>query len=666
MKTFKFLMPFMLAVLVFAGCDTDDLRNDIDELKNRVESLEAQVASINENMNALRVLIDGNKTISSYTYDETTGAYTLTLSDGSVITLTQGVTGTVNYPTIGIDENGNWTVNGESLGQIAVGQNGMTPEFRIEEVTNYWQVKFGEGEWQYVVNSNGENVKATTEDVNTGDPFFKSVEVKDGYLVVVLIDDQTLTMPIVDGLTCEIITEGVAGFSGNVLSVAAGATVKLNVNISGDNFIVTAPYGWIATLGEPVDGKAELSLTAPASASASASTFTRATADNTKDVVVQANKGINWAVDKIQVQIGDGEQGGGDDGDADEVTSYYEKYNNGETFEIAGVQINKQLYPDAIYVEGNVDLTSDNTIYFVKPGQDIKLNYVSTSSNLGNTIIIGDNSSQKSSLVINGQYIKLKEVDAQNKSLFLCYNVEITANQANYSMINYGHMKKVIFDKCTFKLCTTKPFYSNSSSQETQLDRYIDEFVISNSVLDFAGCTTGLFVADGLAYPQFGIILKNNIFYSSGDDYVTRLFSLKLSTASLTMENNTFYKVTSATNAYFYSAKLSSVVARNNIFYSEKFTANNLILRANTSDSKFDFTGVTCQVENNVGVKGEYPSESETKTSFWQVFYGGSKPDGCTEITNLEVGESPFDVVDVQSLTFKPKAEYSGYGATIK
>lgn len=663
MKTFKFLMPFMLAVLVFAGCDTDDLRNDIDDLKNRVESLEAQVASINENMNALRVLIDGNKTISSYTYDETTGAYTLTLSDGNVITLTQGVTGTVNYPTIGIDENGNWTVNGESLGQQAVGQNGATPEFRIEEGANYWQVKFGAGEWQYVVNSNGDKVQATTETINNGDQFFKSVEVKDGYLVVVLNDEnsQTLKMPIVDGLTCEIVTEGVEGFSGNVLSVAAGTTVKLNVNITGDNRIVTAPNGWIATLSEPVDGTAELSLTAPVSASASASTFTRATADNTKDVVVQANKGINWAVDKIQVQIGDGEQGGGDDGDADEVTSYYEKYNNGETFEIAGVQINNQLYPDAIYVEGNVDLTSDNTIYFVKPGQDIKLNYVSTSSNLGNTIIIGDNSSQKSSLVINGQFIKLKEVSAE-KSLFLCHNIEVTANQANYSMINYGHMKKVIFDKCTFKLCTTKPFYSNSSSGQDQTDRYIDEFVISNSVLDFAGCGSSFFVADGLAYPQFGIILKNNIFYSSGDDYVTRLFSLKLSTASLTMENNTFYKVTSATNAYVYSAKLSSVVARNNIFYSEKFTANNLILRANTSDSKFDFTGVTCQVENNVGVKGEY----ETKTSVWQVFYGGSKPDGCTEITNLEVGESPFDVVDVQSLTFKPKAEYSGYGATIK
>lgn len=660
MKTFKFLMPFMLAVLVFAGCNTDDLRNDIDDLKNRVENLEAQVASINENMNALRVLIDGNKTISSYTYDESTGAYTLTLSDGSVITLTQGVTGTVNYPSIGIDENGNWTVNGESLGQPAVGQNGATPEFRIEEGTNYWQVKFGAGEWQYVVNSNGENVQATTETINTGDQFFKSVEVKDGYLVVVLNDEnsQTLKMPIVDGLTCEIITEGVSGFNGNVLSVTAGATVKLNVNISGDNSIVTAPYGWIATLSEPADGKAVLSLTAPASQAS----LSRAVADNTMDVVLQANKGINWAVDKIQVQIGENE-GGGDEG---EVTSYFEKYNEGETFEIAGVQINNQLYPNAIYVDGNVNLTSDNTIYFVKPGQDIKLNYVSSSSNLGNTIIIGDNSSQKSSFVINGQYIKLKEVDAENKSLFLCHNVEITANQANYSMINYGHMKKVILDKCVFKLNQDQAFYSNSTTKPEQLDRYIDEFVISNSVLDLAGYKKSLFVSDGLAYPKFGITLKNNIFYSSGEDYVMRLFSLKLSTASFAMENNTFYKVTPATNAYFYSAKLSSLVVRNNIFYSEKFTANNLITRANTSDSKFDFTNVSWQVEKNVGVKGEYTSGSETKTSIWQISYGGSKPEGCPDITNLKVGETPFDEVDVQTLTFKPKSEYSGYGATIK
>ena len=36
MKNFKSLLPFLLMLFVWAGCDTDDLRNDVDELKNRV------------------------------------------------------------------------------------------------------------------------------------------------------------------------------------------------------------------------------------------------------------------------------------------------------------------------------------------------------------------------------------------------------------------------------------------------------------------------------------------------------------------------------------------------------------------------------------------------------------------------------------------------------
>lgn len=33
MKNFKSLLPFLLMLFVWAGCDTDDLRNDVDELK---------------------------------------------------------------------------------------------------------------------------------------------------------------------------------------------------------------------------------------------------------------------------------------------------------------------------------------------------------------------------------------------------------------------------------------------------------------------------------------------------------------------------------------------------------------------------------------------------------------------------------------------------------
>ena len=658
MKTFKFLMPFMLAVLVFAGCDTDDLRNDIDELKNRVESLEAQVASINENMNALRVLIDGNKTISSYTYDETTGAYTLTLSDGSVITLTQGVTGTVNYPTIGIDENGYWTVNGESLGQQAVGQNGDTPEFRIEESTNYWQVKFGAGEWQYVL-SNGEKVQATTETINNEDKFFQSVEVKGGYLEVVMKDGQTLTMPIVDGLTCEIITEGVAGFSGNVLSVAAGATVKLNVNISGDNSIVTAPNGWIATLSEPVDGKAELSLTAPVSASAS--TFTRATADNTKDVVVQANKGINWAVDKIQVQIGDGEQGGGDDGDG-ETINYFDKYNSGETITIAGVQINKEKFGEAQQVaDANFAFTADHVVYFIDPS--VEVNYSST-VNFPNLILIGTNSSQKSKMTPTKQ-IKLSNSD--ENGLFLAYNLVINTENVmkddgsanTYLLAQNGNNSfgKVMFDNVKFICLSGQPLTYISPN-----NRSISDLTIQNSSLEFSSGSQQQFIISlgqsTATYPSINLV--NNVFYSKDSKALLTKFKLfngqKATIGNLKMHNNTFVNLATETSFYVYAGTVKTIDVTKNLYYTDVALSNNCgLIRATTFP-----TGTFC--DDNI----VYKVSSDFN---WQVLFEGMNKngfDGAKENTIIDV--NPFDggQFDLATGTFVPNPTYSGYGATIK
>lgn len=657
MKTFKFLMPFMLAVLVFAGCDTDDLRNDIDDLKNRVESLEAQVASINENMNALRVLIDGNKTISSYTYDETTGAYTLTLSDGNVITLTQGVTGTVNYPSIGIDENGNWTVNGESLGQPAVGQNGATPEFRIEESTNYWQVKFGAGEWQYVVNSNGENVQATTETINTGDQFFKSVEAKDGYLVVVLNDEnsQTLKMPIVDGLTCEIVTEGVEGFSGNVLSVAAGTTVKLNVNITGDNRIVTAPNGWIATLSEPVDGKAELSLTAPVSASAS--TFTRATADNTKDVVVQANKGINWAVDKIQVQI-DENEGGGDEGEA---VNYLEKYNSGETITIAGVEINKEKFGEAQHVtDANFAFTADHVVYFIDPS--VEVNYSST-VNFPNLILIGTNSSQKSKLTPTKQ-IKISN-DAAN-GIFLISNMEINAQNVmnangdakTYLLTQNGNSSfgQVIFDNVKFLSLSGQPLTYISRN-----DRSISNLTIQNSSLEFSSGDQQQFIisvsSSTATYPSINLV--NNVFYSKDSKALLtkfRLFQGKSATISnLKMHNNTFVNIATDNDFYVCAGTVSSIDVTKNLYYTDAPLSNNCgLIRATTFP-----TGTFCN-DNIV-----YKVSSDFN---WQVLFGGMKNGFDGAVENEIIESNPFDggKFDLATGNFVPNSKYSGYGATIK
>lgn len=103
-------------LFVWAGCDTDDLRNDVDELKNRVESLEAQVSAINDNMNVLKVLTDGKQTIQSCVYDEASNSYKLVLSDNTELTLTQGKQGTVSYPQITISQ----MVHGLSMVRIQV------------------------------------------------------------------------------------------------------------------------------------------------------------------------------------------------------------------------------------------------------------------------------------------------------------------------------------------------------------------------------------------------------------------------------------------------------------------------------------------------------------------------------------------------------------------
>ena len=116
-------------------------------MKDRVANVEAQVQQLNDEMNIIRVLLDGNKTITDYSINGDT--YTLTLSNGETLTLTPGVTGG-NYPSIEIGANGNWFIGGTDTGWRAQAENGedatITPEFKIapnpaDGDKKYWYVK---------------------------------------------------------------------------------------------------------------------------------------------------------------------------------------------------------------------------------------------------------------------------------------------------------------------------------------------------------------------------------------------------------------------------------------------------------------------------------------------------------------------------------------------
>ena len=221
MKFYQSFILFSLFTLAFVSCNTDDLERDIDALKDRVASFETQVQQLNDEMNIIRVLLDGNKTITDYSIDGDT--YTLTLSNGETLTLTPGVVGG-NYPSIEIGENGNWFIGGEDTGKRAKAENGndaeITPQFKIEANPadgdkKYWYVSYDEGKnWSVLENG-------CAEGTNTSENPIESAVVEGDNFKVVLSDGSEHFIPIVQGLECAInIPEGVTD---GLWSVAGGS-----------------------------------------------------------------------------------------------------------------------------------------------------------------------------------------------------------------------------------------------------------------------------------------------------------------------------------------------------------------------------------------------------------------------------------------------------------
>ena len=646
MKTFKFLMPFMLAVLGIAGCNTDDLRNDIDELKNRVESLEAQVSAFNENINALKVLIDGKLTIQEV--KEENGVYTLLLSNEETITLKQGEDFSApQEPEVTI-ENGNWVINGTDTGRPVAGD---VPEFRIEN--NYWEVKI-DGNWQRVKDANGNDVMAVSDGTQTGgNSFFESVvydEAKGVLNIVLKEGSQQLTLPVVQDLVCAI---DKSSLKNNTWVVGYGKPATLKVTIKGDNAFVTAPSGWLATLSEPnTEGKATLTVKAPAKADVSA--MSRATADNSKDLTVQVNKGVNWAVDKIQVEAGE------------VIESYYALYQQGETFEIAGHTINNTLYPDAKLVDRNdFEFTIDNPLYFIDSSVDV--NWTST-ANFPNLILIGNNSNVKSKITPTKQ-IKISSENADG--IFLVHNCEIdaqnvmntTGDSKAYLLAqnNDNSFGTVIFDNTKIIALSGQPltYIYNSKAPAA---RSIENFIIQNSLLEFPSGTQQQYIISlGSSTATFSnISLVNNIFYSKDLNKLLnkfRIFQGKTANLSnLKMYNNTFVNMATDGDFYVYGGTINTIDVTKNLYYTDVALSNNcgLIKAANTFP-----TGTLCKDNVVYKISADFN---------WQVFFGGMNKgfDGAEE--NIIIGTDPFEGGQFDPTTgiFVPNSTYSGYGATIK
>lgn len=293
MKYIKSYIFLTLMVVSLVGCKVDDLKDDVNDLKDRVALIEEQVKLLNDNVEVLAYVLDPQqKTIKSVT--ENNGQYVITLSDGSVMTLTIGQPGTIVQPEISVDNNGYWVVNGNPTGVKAVGEDGKNgegyPEFRVEE--GKWQVRFGESGWSDVP---GGDLGTGT---SLGDQFFESASLSDDGTVFTIVGTkgQVYTFPVVASLVCEI--------NGNETVVEFGydsSVREFDVKISGGEPLAPIyPAGWRAELTKKeAVGTDEYNYTLIVYAPVGS----KAMADNTSEIVVRVNQGTLWAVDKLQVEL---------------------------------------------------------------------------------------------------------------------------------------------------------------------------------------------------------------------------------------------------------------------------------------------------------------------------------------------------------------------------
>lgn len=515
MKLYKSLL-FGLLMCGFAACDTTDLERDINSLKDRVEDYEAQVQKLNDDMNIIRVLLDGNKTITSYSFDGTN--YTLTLSNGETLTLTQGVVG-ANYPSITIDEeSGNWIIAGKDSGVKAEAEDGKdapyTPQFKIEN-ENWWVSYDGKNTWEnlgVVATGTPSDKKSPIAAVDTRDPNFIKITLEG--------EQKPRVIPVIRDLVCEITEPELA--DGEMWYIGSnGATLKVKVNIQpGDIIRPVVPADWKAEMSDysTLSGEQSLDVTVTPLAAASKCVVT-----------IEVNRGANTITDEIVART--------------QTTSYYADYTAGLDIKIGDLVINRfGEYKDAILLQDGGSI-SKSGVYFVEKGATVTW----TGGGSDKLVIIGDDTES----YVNLQYSGAKSFSLGGASSvgFICKGVKLSFPKltANYVWgLADGVMNNLVFDNCEVEIPKDKSLtYFNSQkgsiekiliiSSKVSLENRDRQVASINNVLN---CKLGTYG---------DILIRNSVFYNRVKDYSALPCILTSGTGiqfrSLTFENNTLINI---------------------------------------------------------------------------------------------------------------------------
>lgn len=638
MKIYKYI-GVALMVLALGACKTDDLERDIDALKDRITAMEAKVDRLNESMNMIRVALDGNKTIQSYTENED-GSYTLTLSDGNTITLTQGKTGATDvYQEVSISSNGNWVIGGVETEHRAVaadGEPGVTPKFRLameSEGKYYWEVSYdGELTWEEVKSQQGTRVYASASGSSSvAGPIASAVPnaTGDKFEITLTGSGTKYEIPIVSGLACAITEPNPEDMKNGywIVPITLPAkTTSTTVDLQGDQVLVSAPEGWTVTAEI---GNGTLTITPPAQ-------------DGAEGIItLQVHKGLHWAVDQIKVRS------------KKVITSWKAEYEQGG-FYIGDEMVNSETYPLAN--EGNLiedgGTISNSGVHFIKGGAAISI----SSSSIENTdplVIVGDDPNNPPTITLGGYFY--------SSGNLLCKNVKLVRT-GTYMFNVKNDVNKVIFDQCEIELSGSFGYSGNSKT--------IVDFQFVNNKVKFTGTAGSL--AGGMNFVNFANVkitnanISNNIFYSKSDDTSARGQFFTVKETAIKLENNTFCNYIQ--NPQGIKAKLTGDWSvRYNIFYSNISVASN-----NTSYLIWALEGSTFPASNDAFESNVAYNAVEENATVWNVFYFSTSsgtsseiPDGYDLKSRIpQEEESPLKIVDWKNGKFV--SSKAGYGATIE
>lgn len=198
MGKFRFFATIALSTMLVASCYTD-IQNQLEALERRVSNLQQRAEAMNDNIASLQTLVDKYK---SYVYvmgyrpiqvGKEVRGYVITLSDGTSITLNNGVS--KDDPVVGL------TLGDDGLYYWVVTVNGVTDFFYDETgqkvaatvaspimkiVDGVWKVSFDNGYiWKTYDRARGED----------GNSYIEKIETRGNYVDITLVSGQTVSFP---------------------------------------------------------------------------------------------------------------------------------------------------------------------------------------------------------------------------------------------------------------------------------------------------------------------------------------------------------------------------------------------------------------------------------------------------------------------------------------